>query len=62
MNTNLIDNEEMYCAYGMSKMAAMFVLSHYKNDEDYDAALVAVFVRALEHATRRNVNMEKLFK
>jgi hypothetical protein len=62
MNTTKIDNEEMYYAALMSNYATMFVLAHYENEQDHDAALVGVFVRALEHATGRNVNMEKLFK
>tara|TARA_R110000868_G_scaffold25596_3_gene99725 strand:+ start:389 stop:577 length:189 start_codon:yes stop_codon:yes gene_type:complete len=62
MNTNQIDNEESKHAAAMSQFAMKFVVTHYSNQADHDAALVALFVRAIEHATLRKVNIQGLFK
>jgi hypothetical protein len=62
MNTNQIDDNEGKHAAAMSHFAIKFVLANYTNQADHDAALVALFVRAIEHATLRKVNIQGLFK
>jgi len=62
MNLNQIDNDESKHAAAMSQFAMKFVVTHYSNQGDHDAALVAIFAKAIEHATLREVNLEGMFK
>jgi hypothetical protein len=62
MNSNQLDNEESKHAAAMSQFAMKFVVTHYTNQGDHDAALIALFAKAIEHATLRKVNLQGMFK
>lgn len=62
MNSNQLDNDEAKHAAAMSHFAMKFVVTHYTNQGDHNAALVALFAKAIEHATLRKVNLEGMFK
>jgi hypothetical protein len=62
MNSDQIELQELENAELISKFASICVYSQQPNPADWDAAVIALLARAIEHAAKREVNIQGMFK